>query len=274
MEKEYDAIVIGAGLGGLVCGATLAKEGWSTLVLERHARPGGYCTSFVRKGFTFSIPECTGSCGPDGDVGKIISYLGLTKDIEFIEKDPFWKYIYPEHTIRVPVDVERYERELSQLFPNESGIHDYFETLEKIWLETHGWDDTPTISRYRNKTFQNLLDDYLSDSKLKAILSSAWGYRGLPSSRVDAVSLAITLMSFHDGAYSPRGGYQKLADAFANGLKRDGGTLSLRTQVTKIIIEGGRRKITTANFSMNMLRRLNASCLIRESQIHFRVRGK
>ncbi|MGB3863930.1 MAG: FAD-dependent oxidoreductase [Candidatus Aminicenantaceae bacterium] len=240
MEKEYDAIVIGAGLGSLVCGATLAKEGWSTLVLERHARPGGYCTSFVRKGFTFSIPECTGSCGPDGDVGKIISYLGLTKDIEFIEKDPFWKYIYPEHTIRVPVDVERYERELSQLFPNESGIHDYFETLEKIWLETHGWDDTPTISRYRNKTFQNLLDDYLSDSKLKAILSSAWGYRGLPSSRVDAVSLAITLMSFHDGAYSPRGGYQKLADAFANGLKRDGGTLSLRTQVTKIIIEGGK----------------------------------
>lgn len=240
MEKEYDAIVVGAGLGGLVCGTTLAKEGWSTLVLERHARPGGYCTSFVRKGFTFDIPECTGGCGPDGDVGKIISYLGLNKDIDFVEKDPFHKYIYPEHTIKVPVDVERYERELSQLFPSESGIHDYFETLEKMWHETHGWGDTPTISRYRNKTFQNLLDDYLSDSKLKAIVSSAWGYVGLPPSMVDAVSLAIALVSYHDGAYSPQGGYQKLADAFANGLKRDGGTLSLRTQVTKIIIEGGK----------------------------------
>ena len=240
MEKEYDAIVIGAGLGGLVCGATLAKEGWSTLVLERHARPGGYCTSFVRKGFTFDVPECTGSCGPDGDVGKIISYLGLTKDIEFIEKDPFWKYIYPEHTIRVPVDVEKYERELSELFPNESGIHDYFETIEKIWYEIHGGGDTPTASRYENKTFQDLMDEYISDSKLKAIMSSAWLYRGLPPSKVNAVSFAITLMSYHDGAYSPRGGYQKLADAFANGFKRDGGTLSPRTQVTRIIIEGGK----------------------------------
>jgi len=240
MEKEYDAIVIGAGLGGLVCGATLVKEGLSTLVLERHARPGGYCTSFVRKGFTFDIPECTGGCGPDADVSKIVTYLGIDKDIEFVEKDPFHKYIYPEHTIRVPVDVEQYERELSQLFPNESGIHDYFETLDKMWHETHGLADTPTISRYRNKTFQNLLDDYLSDSKLKTIVSSAWSYLGLPPSRVDAVSLAIALVSYHDGAYTPKGGYQKLADAFANGYMRDGGTLSLRTQVAKIIIEGGK----------------------------------
>ena len=240
MEREYDAIVIGAGLGGLVCGATLAKEGWGTLVVERSARPGGYCTSFVRKGFTFDIPECTGSCSPDGDVGKIVSYLGLGKDVDFVEKDPFHKYVYPEHTIRVPVDVERYERELSQFFPNESGIHDYFETLERMWYETHGGGDTPTISRYRNKTFQNLLDDYLSDSRLKAIMSSAWLYRGLPPSRVDAHYFALTLMSFHDGAYSPRGGYQKLADAFANGLTRDGGTLSLKTQVTRILIEGGK----------------------------------
>lgn len=238
MEKEYDAIVIGAGLGGLVCGATLAKEGWSTLVLERHARPGGYCTSFVRKGFIFDIPHVLGGCGPDGDVSKIISYLGLSKDIEFIEKDPFQKFIYPEHVVRVPVDVTRYERELSQLFPNEPGIHDYFETLEKIWLETHGWGDTPTISRYRNKAFQNLLDDYFSDSKLKAIVSSAWGYRGLPPSRMDALSFAIALMCFHDGTCYPKGGYQKLADAFANGLKRNGGTLSLNSQVTRIIIEG------------------------------------
>ena len=125
--------------------------------------------------------------------------------------------------------MERYEEELSQLFPNEPGIHDYFETLEKMWYENHGWSDTPTISRYRNKTFQNLMDDYLNDSKLKAIVSSAWAYRGLPPSRVDALSFVLTLMSFHDGAYSPKGGYQKLADAFVNGLKRYGGALSLKT---------------------------------------------
>ena len=53
IKEEYDVIVIGAGVGGLTCGALLAKEGLSVLVAEQHSKPGGYCTSFRRKGFTF-----------------------------------------------------------------------------------------------------------------------------------------------------------------------------------------------------------------------------
>ena len=52
-QGTYDVIVIGAGIGGLTCGALLAKNGFKTLVLEQHTVPGGYCTSFQRKGFTF-----------------------------------------------------------------------------------------------------------------------------------------------------------------------------------------------------------------------------
>ena len=37
----YDVIVIGSGLGGLVCARQLAKEGRSVLVLERQVQPGG-----------------------------------------------------------------------------------------------------------------------------------------------------------------------------------------------------------------------------------------
>lgn len=57
MEKQYDAIVIGAGLGGLTCGAALAKEGWSTLILEGrldqgdtapHSGGGGSSSIFPR----------------------------------------------------------------------------------------------------------------------------------------------------------------------------------------------------------------------------------
>ena len=53
VKDKYDVIVIGAGIGGLTCGALLAKEGLSVLVAEQHSKTGGCCTSFQRKGFTF-----------------------------------------------------------------------------------------------------------------------------------------------------------------------------------------------------------------------------
>ncbi|NOY64254.1 MAG: NAD(P)-binding protein, partial [Nitrospirae bacterium] len=61
-SEEYDAIIIGAGIGGLVCGCYLAKAGMKVLICEQHHKPGGYCTSFKRKGFTFdAAAHCFGS---------------------------------------------------------------------------------------------------------------------------------------------------------------------------------------------------------------------
>ena len=44
-NKKYDAIVIGAGVGGLTVGTLLAKEGLKILVLEQQDRPGGRAMS-------------------------------------------------------------------------------------------------------------------------------------------------------------------------------------------------------------------------------------
>ncbi len=41
MTANYDAVVIGAGNGGLTAAATLAKAGKKVLVLEQHNTPGG-----------------------------------------------------------------------------------------------------------------------------------------------------------------------------------------------------------------------------------------
>ena len=42
----YDVVIIGSGLGGLVAGAKLAKEGKKILILEKESSPGGYATCF------------------------------------------------------------------------------------------------------------------------------------------------------------------------------------------------------------------------------------
>ncbi len=46
----YDAVIIGAGLGGLSCGAAFVRQGFRPLVIEKHFKPGGYATTFGRPG--------------------------------------------------------------------------------------------------------------------------------------------------------------------------------------------------------------------------------
>jgi prolycopene isomerase len=46
--EHYDAVIVGAGIGGLTCGALLAKEGANVLIVERHTKPGGYVTAYHR----------------------------------------------------------------------------------------------------------------------------------------------------------------------------------------------------------------------------------
>ena len=53
--KDFEAVVIGAGLGGISAAASLAKAGKKVLLLERHNVPGGYATSFVRGRYEFEV---------------------------------------------------------------------------------------------------------------------------------------------------------------------------------------------------------------------------
>ena len=52
---DWDVIVIGSGIGGLVTASQLAAKGAKTLVLERYLIPGGSGGSFRREGYTFDV---------------------------------------------------------------------------------------------------------------------------------------------------------------------------------------------------------------------------
>ena len=73
-----DMVIIGAGLGGLMCGSILSRCGRSVTVLEQGLQPGGALQTFVRGGVRFDTGfHSVGGLGPGGELEKIFRPLGL-----------------------------------------------------------------------------------------------------------------------------------------------------------------------------------------------------
>ena len=77
-ENEYDVIIVGSGIAGLVCGALLSRRGYKVLVMEQHSQVGGYCSSFQRGGFVFNTGvEDVSGLWERGPVTRLLEVLGL-----------------------------------------------------------------------------------------------------------------------------------------------------------------------------------------------------
>lgn len=229
MGKKYDVIIIGAGIGGLVCGNYLAKEGLKVLIVEKNSKPGGYCVSFTRKNFIFdACIHSFGSCAPQEALGQIIKELDL--DIQIVRANPSDIVITPEYKIEIKNNIEATIGQLIRFFPKEKKINQFFSLFENksgIYL----------YSVLRKKTFKDLLDEYFSDFRIKAILSIFLANCGISPSKASAFTTILFLKSFvFNGGYYPVGGMQRFTDSFVDSFLKSGGNIICGQEVKKINI--------------------------------------
>jgi len=89
LAQSYDAIVIGAGHNGLVCGCYLARKALKVLIVERTDRIGGACvTEELFPGFRIS----TASYSLSLLLPQIVADLGLDLDIRIKDPELFAPY--------------------------------------------------------------------------------------------------------------------------------------------------------------------------------------
>jgi len=97
LKDRYDVIVVGAGMGGLTCGALLARQGKSVLICEQHIRPGGCVCGFQRKGFTFdAVHFLISQCSPGETLPAALEAIGAKDTIEFLSVEQRSRMILPD----------------------------------------------------------------------------------------------------------------------------------------------------------------------------------
>ena len=259
MTKKYDAIVIGAGLGGLSAATMLAKNGLEVLLLERHNVPGGYATSFVRGRYEFEVAlHELSNIGPKdlrGGLYRYLEYLGVAAKVEFLIAPHLYRSIFPGLDVTLPVGREAFEGTLGELFPHESrGIHRFLDRIFGMGrdfariVKERGVGNRlsmpfrfPDFFRYLPTKWGDVLNRDVKDPLARAVLSQYWGYVGLPPSQVSFLYLAMTLAGYiRRGPAFPVGRSQALSNAFVKTFEELGGEVCMNCGAHKIVTQNGR----------------------------------
>ena len=123
---EKSIIIIGAGIAGLAAGCYGQMNGYDTQIFELHDRPGGLCTAWERKGYTFDgcIHYLFGS-GRGQPYNQVWQELGAVQGRPMIDHEKFMEIVDPAgQRLIVYSDPERLAAHMKALSPEDAELID------------------------------------------------------------------------------------------------------------------------------------------------------
>ncbi len=259
MSESYDAVIVGGGLGGLASASLLAQQGKKVLVLEKHAKPGGYASNFKRGDFTFDVAlHAINGITPGTPSYKCLEDCGVADKVSFIPQKSLYRLANKDGEIVVPHGgVEQYKAFLVGLFPAEkSNIERMFKEAALMFKELSGFVHSrlpfwlrfaatpflyPRLLRFDSDTVHDFFSRFTSDERLIELLAAQWPYYGLPPKKLAYSYFSYPFFDYlAHGGYSIKGGSQTLADAFCEVIGQHGGKVAISSGATRINVDKGR----------------------------------
>jgi phytoene dehydrogenase-like protein len=275
-DSSYDAVVIGAGVGGLVCANLLARAGLKVLLVEQHSMAGGYCSTFRRKGYTFDAAThfypLLGN--PATITGSLLAALGITT--EWVKMDPVDCFHFPDGSrFPVPAGFDDYISRLKEEFPEEAGsLDEFFALVRKAYLIglVHYFRNATTdrMAPYQHLTLHDVLEQRFKNPKLKLLLTGDIGHWGSPPSRTSFVFDSMLRLAYFLGNYYPRGGSQVFVDELAQRFEESGGHILMNSLVRRIHIHDHTARaieIVTGSPRCRQCRRVSAGIVVSNADL-------
>ncbi|WP_068497442.1 phytoene desaturase family protein [Paenibacillus kribbensis] len=253
---KYDVIVIGAGLGGLSCAARLSALGYRTAVFESHTLAGGFATEFTRKGYTFDVSLHGVGGLEEGSFGQMLKGCNADQRIVPLRKKHPYSIRWEGQIIDIPSDVQEYVQLLKDMFPAEqtaidklfagirrfgAGFSAFSSSSPGLWRKTAGLLKAGTFFRWTQMTTWDAVSQFGLSDRFTEFFTALWPYYGLPPKRLAALYFFIPWLGYHlEGTYYIQGGAQALSNALVAAIQSTGGEVHLRSQVSEIVLVGGK----------------------------------
>ena len=263
IQPEFDAIIIGSGIGGLVTATQLAAKKAKVLVLESYIIPGGSSGYFERSGYHFDVgASMIFGFGDRGTTNLLTRALAaVDMKVETIPDPVQVHYHLPENLeLKVHQDYEKFLQELISKFPHEAaGIRKFYGecwkvfnclnsmellSLEELGYLTRVFFKNPLaclgLARYLPQNVGDLARQYIRDPKLLQFIDmECYIWSVVPADQTPMINAGMVFADRHYGGINyPKGGVGTIAQKLVEGLEKVGGKIQYKAKVAKIILEG------------------------------------
>ena len=237
---KYDIIIIGSGLGGLVCAHILSKAGKSVLILEKETQPGGCLQTYRRNGMTFDTGfHYVGGLEEGQSLYKPFKMLGLTKLPWKRLDEAFDRIRIEEQEFSFMQGYDNFVETLQTHFPKErKALQQYVSLLKQTEEEQqHLLNSNPTAfssSLFETGAWQYLTDTF-QNSLLINVLSATSLKMELQKESLPLFSFLHGNASFIESSWRLKGGGSLIADSLIQDIRNQGGEIVCQATVEELI---------------------------------------
>ena len=257
-QHNHDVVIIGSGLGGLLCAYLLAERGYDVCVLEKNVQFGGCLQVFARDKAIFDTGvHYIGELDKGQNLYQVFSYFGLIEklQLEQLDRDAFDVISFRGESVTYPLAQghDNFVRELSKHFPGEEyAIRTYVEKLRSINEEFYSGDfEQLSLESMQTEAMQTSAKEFIAsltqNLRLRDVLA---GNIPLYAGVGDSTPLhqhALIVNSYLKSAWRCLDGGAQIAKHLTSAIREMGGTLRRRCQVVELEVEDGfLTKATTA----------------------------
>jgi all-trans-retinol 13,14-reductase len=243
---KYDFLIVGGGIGGLISGCLLSKEGYKVCILEKHSTLGGGLHVFKKHNTVFETGiHYVSGFSHDQVLSKLFSYLNVLDNLKFKELDAeaFDIMHVGEDNIKYELGSgeDNFINGLSKHFPDERGnLKLYINSIKRLSKKFYLFNLEPRETDMFSMDDELLqpvgkyIGQFFTNKKLESIL--AWNnslYAGIYDKTPAYVHILITKF-FLEGATRFVDGSQQLADNMGDLIKEAGGDILTSSEVVHI----------------------------------------
>lgn len=252
-------IIIGAGIAGLSTGCYAQMNGYNSTIFEMHTIPGGLCTAWKRKGYTFDISMHNFIGSRPGTYNTMWKELGVIEDRRFHYHEEMVRIESRGKRLDILADPGRLEEQMLALSPEDAPLTKEFirlltgksmyelsslkpvELLSLMDRIRTGASMLPLLNvfrKYGKMTIQEFARRF-KDPFLRNAVRFFMDAPGWPMIRFPMVGLSGFMKAMHESSV-PIGGSQQVAFKVAGLYKKLGGEIRFKSRVRDVIVENDR----------------------------------